>query len=94
MWDSKGPGVMDHVQTRRFLDPGFEGLDDGVPDPPLRPYVERLARGEVLADMEDVSPLTHWLSAFRCVLQLKMECFNASVSVCFFNRLLQWLLHN
>lgn len=58
---------MNHAQTRRFLDPDFVGLGTDFPEPPLRGFVERLASGERLDDMDDAAPIKKWLAAFRLV---------------------------
>ena len=75
MYQRGGPGIMKHMQTRRFLQEDFEGL--GSDDPPLRPYVLRLAQGERLADMEDAAPFKKWISSFRLYFFLPVTFFRS-----------------
>ena len=71
LYEAGGPGVMQHNQTQRFLNPSYKprrsttatAIDPS--DPPLRPFVETLARGEKLVG--DTEPFFKWLAAFRCV---------------------------
>lgn len=81
MWSDGGPGILDHMQTRRFLDPEFVGVAGAIEDPPLRSFVQRVANGERLADMSDAVDFQQWLSAFRLVpwrfynICLRLYCY-------------------
>ena len=63
LWKQQGAGCS-HRQTRRFLDPSFDG---GPHDPSLQPLVQRLAQGEHLFSSQDFLPIIKWLSRFQCV---------------------------
>lgn len=62
LWNNQGFGVR-HTQSRRFLDPAWQGSEG---DPPLRAFVERMAAGERI-DAHEFAPLHHWLARFACV---------------------------
>ena len=52
-----------HQQSRRFLDPSWIG---GNHDPPLRPFIEKIAVGEPITS-PDMNPLILWLGRLSCV---------------------------
>lgn len=60
LWDLQGVGCR-HRQSRRFLDPCWDG---GESDPSLRGLVIRLARGESMFSSPDFAPLLMWVSRF------------------------------
>ena len=68
------PGSSSHAQSRRFLDPKWQGLPDGPCEEPLRPLVEEMASGASVLDIVQrstssaaVAQLVHWLSGFKLV---------------------------
>ena len=63
LWQLGGPGCH-HRQSRRFLDPSYDG---GESDPPLRSLVERLSRGESMLGSADFQPLVRWVARFCCI---------------------------
>jgi hypothetical protein len=75
------PGSSSHAQSRRFLDPKWQGLPDGPCEEPLRPLVEEMASGASVLDIVQrstssaaVAQLVHWLSGFKLV-----RCVSRSV---------------
>lgn len=63
LWKQGGVGCK-HRQSRRFLDPAWQG---GEGDPSLLPLVQRIARGEDMLSSHDFSPLIDWVSRFACI---------------------------
>ena len=57
-----GPGTL-HKQSQRFLNPEFRGSTD---DPPLRKYVERVAQGKDVSQI-DCKEFHEWLARFACL---------------------------
>jgi hypothetical protein len=45
LWDHGDVRGKDHVLSKRLLDPTWSGLNCSSSDPPLRGYVEQLAKG-------------------------------------------------
>lgn len=62
LWSQGGLGNK-HRQSRRFLDPEFQGDAHG---PPLRSLVEKMAAGADIRQPE-FQPLVCWLSRFSCI---------------------------
>lgn len=75
LWDAEhGRGRSHHALSARFLDENWQGLQDGDQhsDPPLRPYVLRLARGEPWSSFsqQELEIVGRWVVRFlhiRCV---------------------------
>ena len=62
LWKQQGFGVK-HTQSRRFLDPEYDGTAE---DPSLRPLVELLASGTPVTD-DRMIPMRPWLARFSCI---------------------------
>ena len=89
LWEQGGRGRL-HVQSQRFLSEEWSGLTGSgdLSDPPLRGFVQRLARGQSVLQIYDSAPdslavasFLSWLAAMRHVPGEALAIFSKRCAV-------------